>query len=268
MSVQDGSYLSTGRPRFQSVRVLFALIMREMTTRYGRSFGGYAWAILEPVGFIVVLAVAFGLLIKTPALGTSFVLFYASGFIPYHYFMEISGSTGGAVQVNRPLMQYPSVTPIDAVIARFLLSLLTLFVVTCLIFGGIFAFVAAPQVIRAKYFLLSISLGALLGLGIGTMNTVLFAFVPVWRQIWSIITRPLFIISGIFYTYDSMPEVIRTILWYNPLIHVVGYARMGLYPYYGGDYLSWAFPGLIGLGFLVTGLYLLIRHKSFIIDAK
>ncbi|MEO1538831.1 MAG: ABC transporter permease [Pseudomonadota bacterium] len=268
MSVKDGRYIGKSRPSFQWLRVLFAMIMREMNTRYGRSFGGYAWAILEPVGFIAILSVAFGLMIRTPALGSSFVLFYASGYIPFHYFIETSNNVGGALQLNRPLMQYPSVTPIDAILARFTLSLFTLFIVSILIFAGVFILAGPPQVLTAEYLLMSFGLGALLGIGVGSVNVVLFAFFPVWRQLWMIITRPLFILSGIFYTFESMPEVIRSILWYNPLIHVVGYARKGMYPFYDGAYLVWAYPALLGGGLLVLGLYLCRRHKSYIIEAK
>ena len=36
-------------PRVQTFRTISALIMREMQTTYGRSPGGYLWAVLEPV---------------------------------------------------------------------------------------------------------------------------------------------------------------------------------------------------------------------------
>ena len=37
-------------------RVLFALVMREMTTRFGRSSAGYLWALIEPAAFIALLS--------------------------------------------------------------------------------------------------------------------------------------------------------------------------------------------------------------------
>ena len=33
----------------RSFRVFAALMLREMITRYGRSFGGYLWAVIEPM---------------------------------------------------------------------------------------------------------------------------------------------------------------------------------------------------------------------------
>ena len=46
-----------GRPRFQNLRVIYALILREMGAKFGRSAGGYAWAIAEPLGGILLLAI-------------------------------------------------------------------------------------------------------------------------------------------------------------------------------------------------------------------
>ena len=45
----------------QRLRVIFALIVRDMNVKFGRSVGGYLWAIAEPLGGIVLLAVAFSL---------------------------------------------------------------------------------------------------------------------------------------------------------------------------------------------------------------
>ena len=37
-----------------SLRAVAALVLREMSTRYGRTPGGYLWAILEPLGMIIM----------------------------------------------------------------------------------------------------------------------------------------------------------------------------------------------------------------------
>ena len=40
---------------FQRLRVLFAMVVRETGTKFGRSYGGYLWAIAEPLGGILML---------------------------------------------------------------------------------------------------------------------------------------------------------------------------------------------------------------------
>ena len=104
-----------GGPGFQAVRVLFAMVMREMNTRYGRTWGGYIWAVLDPIGVIALLTLAFSQFIHVPPIGTSFALFYATGYIPFYFYAEISGNTSMAVAFNRQLMHFPAVSPLDAV---------------------------------------------------------------------------------------------------------------------------------------------------------
>lgn len=253
-------------PGFLSLRVLFAMIMREMNTRYGRTWGGYVWAVIDPVGMIALLSLAFSQFIHLPPLGNSFPLFYATGYVPFHFYMETSSNTSSAVTFNKSLMHFPAVTPLDAVIARFILSILTLVVVMVFVFVGISVLTESSGSFDFGQILLAVSLAALLGLGIGTLNCVLFSFFPVWQRVWTVINRPLFLISGVFFTFESMPAAIQSILWFNPLIHVVGIMRKGFYASYDGAYISHLYVLGLGFGALVIGTALLIRHKSYVIE--
>ena len=71
--------------RFKSGRVITALMLREMSTTYGRSPGGYLWAVLEPIGSIAMmtLILAVGLRIRVPSLGLNFPMFFATGIMPF-----------------------------------------------------------------------------------------------------------------------------------------------------------------------------------------
>ncbi|MEL7150300.1 MAG: ABC transporter permease [Pseudomonadota bacterium] len=249
-------------------RVLGALIIREMITRYGRSWGGYIWAVLEPVGIIIILSLAFSQVVKAPAIGTSFVFFYATGYIPFHFFHETATNTGASVSVNRPLLQLPMVTALDVVLARFLLSLITLIAVSFIIFTGMMFVIDEAVRLSFDHLFASMAAGAVFGLGVGAINASLFEFVPAWRQVWGIISRPLFIISGVFFTFDELPRNIREILWWNPLIHVVGEARKGFYPTYDGNYVEILFPVLLGAAMTVIGAALLIRHRSRLTEVQ
>ena len=74
--------------RFSTLRTVLALMLREMSTTYGRSPGGYLWAILEPAGGIAMMSVAFGLVLRSPSLGTNFPIFYATGYLPFMMYMR------------------------------------------------------------------------------------------------------------------------------------------------------------------------------------
>ena len=121
----------------QRLRILVALIVRETGTKFGRSYGGYLWAIAEPLGGIVLLTLAFSLALRKPPLGSNFALFYATGVVPFMVFNNVARSVAAAVDSNRGLLRYPVVTTLDAVLAKFVLDFLTMFVVAVLLYSGL-----------------------------------------------------------------------------------------------------------------------------------
>ncbi len=255
-------------PSFINIRVIVALMMREMSTRYGKSAGGYVWAILEPLCAIALLSVVFSFAVRTPSIGDSFALFFATGFIIFHFFMELSQFASGAVLMNRPLLTYPRVTPIDTILARALLQFFTLSVASALIFTGIVQF----DDIRTSYdfgaIVKAVAYASVLGVGIGATNAVIFAYVPTYQNVYRILTRPLFLVSGIFFMYDEMPPLVQDVLWWNPLIHAVGLMRQGFYPIYDGAYISELYLGGVGTLFLTAGIFLVYSNKTYLIEQR
>jgi capsular polysaccharide transport system permease protein len=264
-TVAKGPVVS-GPVSFQRLRVLFALVVRETGTRFGRSYGGYVWAIAEPLGGILLLTVAFSLALRKPPLGTSFALFYATGVIPFMLYSNVARSVAGAVVSNRGLLRYPVVTALDTVFAKLVLEVLTMFVVAVLLFFGIVLAYRLEVRFDPAAAALSFALAGLLGLGIGTLNCVLFGFFPTWQNFWKVLTRPLFIMSAMFYLFESLPVWVQDVLWYNPLVHVVGLMRAGFYGTYEADYASPAYVLGFGLVPFVIGAYLLRRHESALIE--
>jgi len=248
------------------VRTVLALILREMSTRYGRTPGGYAWAVLEPLGAILVLSLGFSLVMRTPPLGTSFILFYATGYMPFDLYQTLSNTVARAVNFSRPLLRYPAVTWLDAVLARFLLNSLTGILVTLLLLTGILMVAETRTVLDLPPMVEAMALTMLLGLGMGMLNCVLMGLFPLWEMIWSIVTRPLFIASGVFFLYDTMPPLAQDILWYNPLMHITGLMRTGFYPTYTASYISHVYVVGVSLTLLAMGLILMGRYHRDILN--
>lgn len=251
---------------FATLRVIAALLLREMSTRYGKTPGGYVWSIIEPLAAIMVLSVGFALILRTPPIGTSFMLFYATGYMPYSMFNTVSNMVGRSISFSKPLLQYPAVTWVDAVLARFLLNSLTSTLITLILITGILVVSDTQAVLDMVPILRAGLLTMLLAFGVGVLNCALSGLFPLWEVIWSVITRPLFIASGVFFLYDDMPQLAREVLWYNPLIHVIGEFRSGFYPMYMADYVSNLFVLSVALVSLVMGLVLLGRyHREILI---
>jgi len=248
------------RVRGQGRRVVGALMLREMSTTYGRSPGGYIWAVIEPVGMIAMMAMVFSMALRAPSLGTNFLLFYAGGYLPLRFFQQFSKSVGTAVKFNQALMTYPRVTIFDTVAARALLVILTQIMVTAVITAGIFAIGDIREHIEFGPILRAYGACIVLAFGIGTFNCYMLIRFAVWKSIWSILTRPLLLISGVFYIYEDLPRVAQNILWYNPLIHVSGGVRSGIYSTYDPQYISLLYVCMVGIIPMTFGALLLWRY--------
>ncbi len=245
---------------FATYRSIVALMLREMVTTFGRSPGGYAWAVIEPVAAIALLSVIFSYAFRSPALGTNFPLFYASAFLPFMLFNDVSNKIGTTIRFSRPLLMYPSVTFLDAILARFFLNLLTHLMVTYIVLTGIVLIFSLSLIIDFPVLINAIAMAAALALGVGTLNCYLMTAYPLWERVWQIATRPLFILSGLFFLFEDLPEQFRQILWFNPLFHVTGAARAGLYATYDATYVSPIFVYSVACVSLCLGLLFLKRY--------
>jgi len=214
------------------LRVVTALVIREMSTRFGKNPGGYLWALLEPIAYIAFMSLIFMAIAHKPALGTSFPLFFASGFVCFQFYAAMAGYLNSAVNANRPLLSYPNVAPIDTISARFSLQFCTTCVVAICIIAPLIMQLKTTPTIRLSPILTAISLGSLIALGLALANNVLFQRFPLYDKIFGIVSRPLFLISGIFYLPDSLPPVARDAILINPIAHLVMLFRTGLYPEY------------------------------------
>lgn len=243
-----------------------ALILREMSTRYSRTPGGYIWNVIEPLAAILFLSIGFSLFLRSPALGTSFLLFFATGYMPFDLYVTLSRSCATAITFSRPLLKYPAVTWVDALLARFALNSLTGILNTVLLLGGILIIIDSRTTLSFPPLIEAMGLAMLLGLGVGAVNCVLSGLYPIWTLIWGILNRPLFLASGIFFLYDDMPPLAKEILWYNPLVHIVGLMRTGFYPTYTASYVNEIYVLLVALGLLTLGLILLGRYHRDIIN--
>lgn len=254
------------RVPLQRLRVLFALVVREMSTKFGRSWGGYFWAIAEPVGGILLLTAAFSIAVHKPPLGTNFALFYATGIIPFYLFSHVTGSVGQAITTNRGLLTYPVVNPLDAVLAKFVTDFLTMFITGLVIYSVIILHAGIVLSLDFAAIFNGFLLMGLIGLGFGTLNCAIYGFWPTWRHIWNVLTKPLFLMSCMFYTFDSLPPQAQAVLWYNPLVHAVGLLRSGFYAGYDPTYVVPAYPLAIAGSTFVVGAYLLRRHRSRLLE--
>lgn len=241
------------------IRVIRAMVMREAITRFGHSRLGYLIAFIEPiVYFSGFIALRVYLKDRVP-FGESAVLFLISGFITVRVFITISRRTMGAIAANQSLMTFPGVTPLDAVFARAAIEILTMGTVLVMFYGFIILSGDAVVAIDWVDFTCAILTLFALGAGVGCMNAVIVVVFPTYRHVYSFISLPLLITSGVFYVPAMLPaQVIEYIQW-NPVLHCVEWIRESIYLDYV-EVLDRSYPVTfailaLGLGIIMSRIF-------------
>ncbi|TRD22417.1 ABC transporter permease [Palleronia caenipelagi] len=250
-------------PRQRSVsamRSISALILREMESVYGRSPGGYVWAVAEPVAGVLLMTVIFSLVLRAPSLGSDFAMFYATGFLPFVAYQTISSATMNALKFARQLLEYPAVTFMDAVLARFILNVMTTTLVGVIVILAIIELNDLNPIIRWESVLLAALMTVSLAFGVGVFNCYMATRFELWGRLWSVVSRPLLIISAVLFIPEDLPSGLRGYLMYNPLAHITSEMRRGWYGTYEAQLVDPVYVFGIALGLAVVGCFLLLHH--------
>ena len=235
--------------------VWFSLFIRELSARFGRYHLGYFWAVAEPLALLAVLSaikLAFG---KNDIAGLPYPVFFASGILTYHIFQKSCASSLGAIESNFGLFNYQPVKPVDAIATRVFIELLINPTAALILFAVLWEFGFDFTWNSTLDTLVIVFLLAIMTLGFSLILGILSPFFHEVKKIVPIVFfRPLFFVSGIFFTADSIPEPYRSYLLLNPLLNAIELIRRSMfvgYQSHSGDvtYLGiWAFSSLfVGL---------------------
>jgi ABC-type polysaccharide/polyol phosphate export permease/Flp pilus assembly protein TadD len=247
-------------------RVIHALIIRETRTRFGDSTLGYGWALLEPILHILMLSLVFAVMMRgRPPIGEEFFIFYYTGIIPYHMFVHTSTSMSYAITSNGSLLQLPLVSTFDVLMARGLLELCTDTLVAVILLAGFGAVGLGVLPHDLSGVSASLLVAWVFGCGCGFANAVVNAFSKSWDKIWVQLTRLLYFCSGIFYVPGMMPDWIRDILAWNPLLHSVDWFRSSFFQEYEPHWLDRSYLSTVAVVTLLAGFGLErgLRHRLY-----
>lgn len=233
MSAIDQEVVSRPLQRSQMdsyLRVLHALMLRDMRTRFGGSHWGYAIVVLWPVAHIFMLVLIYVLRNVPAPIGDSRALFFASGAVPALVFQYVSREVMKAVIANRPLTYYPQVKLFDVILSRILVEIVTGFlglltVSAILVVAGINPVPIDPFTSMCGYLA-----AILLGIGFGTINVSIVAFFPAWIMGSVMFTVVMYITSGVMFLPNFLPSKVYEVLKYNPIVGIIEWIRLGYYP--------------------------------------
>lgn len=246
-------------------RVVWALMLRETKTLFGKHKLGYLWAVINAafqIGVFWAIRAKGGF---HPPNGLSTPVFLLGGFIPFFIFRHAVTNGMSAIWANRSLLTYPQVFPLDPLIARVWLQSATQTVVFLILLVVSWIMGQHVAIAHPHAIFIGLLLAILFGFGGGALCSGLNLMWPTTGQIVPMLTRVLFFTSGLFFAVSDLPETARQILYYNPLTHMIEYTRYGFEDSYGGDYVSLTYAFGFALLLLVVGL-LIERYSRRYLD--
>lgn len=211
-------------------RVIQALFLREMKTRFGEKRLGFLWAFFEPIihvlGFILIWKI-FG---RMGPQGIHPVLFLVTGIIPFIMFSNIITKVMTSVAGNKALLVFPQIKIIDFILSRLVVEYTTYFVVFLFFlcacdYLGIGFTVKDPLGVWINFTLM-----ALLAGGIGYLLLPLLAMFEFMRQVASFMTRILYVTSGVFFSIDKLPPSFVQYIQWNPVLQIMHKLRVDFFP--------------------------------------
>lgn len=250
--------------RFRLFRSVTALVLREMSTTYGRSPGGYLWMILEPVAGILLLSYVFSLLTRSPSIGQNFPLFFATGILVFQLYVTISTMTANALKYSKAFLAYPAVTFLDALMARILLNTLTQILAGALILTGIVTIYDLRPILNWPAIFNALAMTLCFAIAVGVLNCYLFTLLPLWERLWAVLNRPLFVLSGILFIPENVPARLRDTYMLLPLPHMTSEMRRGFYATYDAVHVQPIYVYLLSMVLLVIGMILLLRNHKLL----
>ncbi|WP_342639144.1 ABC transporter permease [Vibrio metschnikovii] len=235
-------------------RVIYALILREALGKYGKSKIGYLWALLEPVIQVLLLVTIFTALGRKSPVGGDLAIFFTTGIVPWLIYRGLSSRLSGALGANQALLAYPHVTPFDVLMARALLEAVTMLVVFLLLFSVLYLSGKSQGIDDLFSVLCGLILLIVFAIGVGMINSAIRIYFDSWDKLFNATNRPMYFLSGIFFTAASLPPQIRDYLQWNPIFQYIEWIRSGFFATSSSAYTNYNYAASCALVAFFIGL--------------
>lgn len=249
---------NTVRSHFQVQRdVIYALLLRELSSRFGKTRGGFLWVLVEPIAHLVVPIVVFGFIRQRLVPGIEYPVFLVYGFLPFLLFKAICLQIVNGVNAGRGLLSYRQVLLMDVFIAKAMAHSMIQAIVFIVVLTGLAMLgydVLPPRPVELAGVL---ALATVLAFGLGVVFAALTSLVPDARPVIQVMFMPLYFVSGILFPVTRFPDEWVQWMAINPVLHIVELSRVaGVEGYVPTKYLSITYPLTLALVATVIGLML------------
>ncbi|NQZ87275.1 MAG: ABC transporter permease [Colwellia sp.] len=240
--------------------VIYAIFLRELKSKSSDKFG-IAWSVVSPVVFIFMLSYLRGRMDGGDTHGIPTFFFMVYGMILVQFFMGLVASVSAAIKKNKPLYAFRQVQPISSILAITLFECLVKIFVILVI--GVMCFILQFDIHISDPLSLLFNLlrVAIFSMSIGIIFSLLTCFVPEVDKVKDLLMRPMFFISGVFFSLQDVPQEYWPYLTWNPVLHAIELTRYAVYPQYGNAGVSDLYLNVFTLTSL--GLALACYHISW-----
>jgi capsular polysaccharide transport system permease protein len=235
-------------------RVIWALMLRELATRYGRDNLGFLWVIVEPFIFCACVMLINRAIRGPYDHGLGVVPFIMTGYMPTILVRHVVTYSVNAIKINSPLLYHRNITILDLFMARIVLELIGVslafaIVTTILIIFGLCPPPERLGIVYQGWFICGLNASGM-ALMVGSISEL----VEVVERIIGVTLYILVPVSGTFFLADWLPPDIRSAALILPFLHCAEMVRYGFFgdaiiPHYNAAYAITfgAVMALIGL---------------------
>ncbi|MGB3739650.1 MAG: ABC transporter permease [Pontixanthobacter sp.] len=242
-------------------RVIGALLVREMLTRYGRHNLGFLWLFIEPMLFTLGVTALWTATQSAHGSDLPIVAFALTGYSSVLLWRNMPGRCIGALWANLALLYHRNIKILDIYAARLLLEFggATISFVTLGIVFMAIGWLALPEDFLQIVFgwLLLAWFGAALAVGLGALSHN-YELVD---KLWHPFSYLLFPLSGAAFMVSALPPLAQEIVLYLPMVHGVEIVREGYFGSQANAIYSVAYLVAVNLVLSVIAL-ILARHVA------
>lgn len=238
--------------------VIFALVLREMQTRFGSRRMGAFWMLFEPIAHITIMVFIFTVIRNRSIPGMDYPVFFLTGMVPFFLMRNTALKLMEAINANKALFAYPAIKPFDTLVARVIVefSLSACVYIIIILSMGIW-FGLDIGIHHPLQWFGSLATGVLFGFGLGLILCVIAEAMPNSRSFIRILFLPLYIMSGVIFPVWMMPQQYLPYLLWNPFLHIVDNIRYSVFEFYPRtEGISFMYPNAVTIICLFTGLAL------------
>ena len=244
------------------MRVIGALLMREIITRYGRNNIGFLWLFIEPLMMTMFIVMMWKFARADQISSLNIVAFVLTGYPMAMMWRNASNRAIGAISGNMSLLYHRNVRVLDTILARVLLEVAGATITQIAIMAILLAMRWIEWPVDIFYMLLAWLLMALFALGLGLLIcSIAFKF-DAFGKLWGTFSFVMLPLSGAFFFVSTLPQQAQEYVLWIPMVHGTEMFRQG---YFGSSILTMENPWyllLCDLVLLFIGLAMVAKFSK------